>query len=72
MVTLLQSSDNMHRAWTRVNENKGAPDVDNMTIDERPESLREPWKEIRESLREGRKIHDKRVLCLIGKFLRGR
>ncbi len=43
----------MQRAWKRVKENTGAPGVDNMTIEEMPDSLREHWKEIRESLIEG-------------------
>jgi hypothetical protein len=47
------SSDNMHRAWKRVKENKGAPGVDNMSGDEMPDSLREHWQEIRKSLMEG-------------------
>ena len=47
------SSDNMHRAWKRVKENKGASGVDTMTIDEMPDYLREHWKDIRESLMEG-------------------
>jgi RNA-directed DNA polymerase len=47
------SSDNMHLAWKRVKENKGAPGVDKMTIEELPDYLREHWKEIRESWMEG-------------------
>jgi RNA-directed DNA polymerase len=46
------SSDNRHRAWKRVKENKGAPGVDTRTIEEMPDYLREHWKEIRESLLE--------------------
>jgi RNA-directed DNA polymerase len=48
------SSDNMHRAWKQVKKNKGAAGVDRMSIDEMPESLREHWTEIRESVMEGR------------------
>jgi RNA-directed DNA polymerase len=44
------SSDNMQRAWKRVKENKGAPGVDKMSVDEMPAYLREHWQEIRESL----------------------
>jgi RNA-directed DNA polymerase len=47
------SSENMHRAWTQVKGNTGAPGVDNMTIEEMPESPREQWTGIRESLMEG-------------------
>lgn len=53
LVERILSSENMHRAWKRVKENKGAPGVDKMTIEEMPEYLREHWKEIRESLMEG-------------------
>jgi RNA-directed DNA polymerase len=48
------SSDNMHKAWTRVKKNKVAAGVDKMSIDEMPESLREHWTGIRESVMEGR------------------
>ena len=48
------SSDNMHRAWKQVKGNKGAPGVDEMTIEEMPEYLREHWTGIRESVMEER------------------
>jgi RNA-directed DNA polymerase len=48
----MRSRDNMHRAWKRLKENKGAPGVDTMTIEEMPEYLREHWKDIRESVME--------------------
>jgi RNA-directed DNA polymerase len=48
------SRDNMHKAWTRVKQNKGAAGVDKMSIDEMPEYLREQWTGIRESVMEGR------------------
>jgi RNA-directed DNA polymerase len=47
------SRENMQLAWKRVKENKGAPGVDKMTVEEMPEFLREHWQEIRESLMEG-------------------
>lgn len=47
------TSENMHKAWTRVKQNKGAAGVDNMSIDEMPEYLREHWQGIRASLMEG-------------------
>ena len=47
------SSENMHKAWTRVKKKKGAAGVDKMSIDEMPEHLREHWQGIRESVMEG-------------------
>ncbi len=47
------SRENMFLSWKRVKSNKGAPGVDEMTIEAFPEFLREHWKEIRESLMEG-------------------
>ena len=47
------TSENMHLAWKQVKGNKGAPGVDDMTIEEMPEYLREHWQGIRESLMEG-------------------
>ncbi len=46
--------DTMHRAWKRVKEHTGAPGVDTMPIDEMPDSLREHWKEMRDSVMEER------------------
>ena len=48
------SRENMHRAWKRVKQNKGAAGVDKMSIDEMPEYLQEHWQRSRESLMEGR------------------
>ena len=53
LVERILSSENMHKAWTRVKKNKGVAGVDNMSIDEMPEYLREHWTEIRESVMEG-------------------
>jgi len=47
------SRNNMQRAWRRVKANKGAPGVDNISIDEFPDFARENWKSIRESLSDG-------------------
>ena len=47
------SKENMLRAWKRVKANKGAPGIDNMSIEEFPEFARETWDSIRESLLAG-------------------
>jgi RNA-directed DNA polymerase len=47
------SRENRQGAWKRVKENKGAPGVDKITIEEMPDFLREHWQDIRESLMEG-------------------
>jgi RNA-directed DNA polymerase len=47
------SRENMQRAWKRVKANKGAPGIDNMSIHEFPDSTREHWNTIRESLSDG-------------------
>jgi len=41
------------RAWQRVRENKGAPGVDGMTIDDAKSFLREHWPDIRSQLLAG-------------------
>jgi RNA-directed DNA polymerase len=46
----IRSRENMQLAWKRVKGNDGAPGVDEMTVEEWPEFLREHWLEIRESL----------------------
>ncbi len=48
------SRENMLLSWKRVKSNKGAPGVDKMTIEVFPEFMRVNWKEIRESLMEGK------------------
>lgn len=45
--------DNMHRAWARVKANRGAPGIDDMSIEEFPAFAREHWAGIRQSLLEG-------------------
>jgi RNA-directed DNA polymerase len=44
------SRENMLRAWKRVKANKGAPGIDNMSIEDFPEFVRNNWESIRESL----------------------
>ncbi len=53
LLELVLSRDNMHLAWKRVKSNKGAPGVDDISIKEFPDTIRERWKSIRESLMEG-------------------
>ena len=47
------SRENMRRAWKRVKANKGAPGIDNMSIEDFPEFARINWDSIRESLLAG-------------------
>jgi len=44
------SRDNVRQAWKRVKANKGAPGIDNMSIDDFPEFARTHWEGIRDSL----------------------
>ena len=45
---------NLQRALKQVRQNKGAPGIDGMTVDELPEYLRRHWPETRDSLLTGR------------------
>lgn len=45
--------DNMQKAWKQVKANKGAPGVDNMTIEEFPDYVFRHWEEIKTALLEG-------------------
>src|SRR5262245_11233366 len=45
--------ENLVRAWQRVRDNKGAPGVDGMTIDDAKGFLREHWPDIRSQLLAG-------------------
>jgi RNA-directed DNA polymerase len=47
------SRDNVQKAWKRVKANKGAPGIDNMSIDDFPEFARARWDSIRDSLMAG-------------------
>ncbi len=44
---------NLLRAWEQVKDNRGAPGVDGMTIDEFPSFAREHWTAIRQALLDG-------------------
>ena len=44
------SRENMQQAWKRVKANKGAPGVDNISIEDFPDFAHENWRTIRESL----------------------
>jgi len=45
--------ENLVRAWQRVRDNKGAPGIDGMTIDDAKGFLREHWPDIRSQLLAG-------------------
>jgi group II intron reverse transcriptase/maturase len=45
---------NLQRALKQVRQNKGAPGIDGMTVDELPDYLRHHWPEIRTQLETGR------------------
>jgi len=45
---------NLLRALKRVEQNKGSPGVDGLTVEELPEYLRKHWPAIREQLLMGR------------------
>jgi len=47
------SRENMRRAWKRVKANKGAPGIDDMSIEDFPAFARKNWDTIRESLLAG-------------------
>ncbi len=49
LLELVLSRDNMHLAWKRVKSNKGAPGVDDISIKEFPDIIRDKWESIRES-----------------------
>ena len=44
---------NLQRAWKQVRQNKGAPGIDGMTVDELPDCLRHHWPGIRTQLEAG-------------------
>jgi RNA-directed DNA polymerase len=47
------SRENVQKAWKRVKTNKGAPGIDNMSIDDFPEFAHTKWDCIRDSLMAG-------------------
>jgi len=55
LITVAQvlEKENLQQAWKQVKANKGAPGVDNMTIEEFPEYVFKHWEEIKTALLEG-------------------
>jgi RNA-directed DNA polymerase len=47
------SRENLQKAWKRVKANKGAPGIDNMSIDDFPEFAHAQWESIRDLLLAG-------------------
>jgi hypothetical protein len=60
----------MECAWERVKANRGAPGPDGITIDKFPDHFRAQWPTLRQMSRVARKVRDKRLLRLIGNYLR--
>ena len=52
-VAQVLDKENLQKAWKQVKANKGAPGVDNMTIEEFPEYVFRHWEEIKTALLEG-------------------
>lgn len=46
--------DNLQRALKQVRRNKGAPGIDDMSVDALPQYLKQHWGEIRASIERGR------------------
>jgi RNA-directed DNA polymerase len=46
--------NNVYQAWIRVRSNRGAPGSDGMSLEDLPDYARQHWREIRQSLMDGR------------------
>ena len=55
LITVAQvlEKENLQKAWKQVKANKGAPGIDNRSIEEFPEYARKHWEEIKTALLEG-------------------
>jgi RNA-directed DNA polymerase len=47
------SSENLHRAWSQVKSNRGAPGIDGMAIEDFPADVRQHWDKTYQSLQDG-------------------
>ena len=56
-VSLLEqilSTNNVRLAWAQVRANRGSPGIDEVTVDEFPETFRSQWKEIKHAILPGK------------------
>ena len=53
LMELVVEDSNMHKAWSKVKANKGAPGPDGITLDAFIESFRNQWPTVRQELLNG-------------------
>jgi RNA-directed DNA polymerase len=53
LIEQMLNPENLHRAWSRVKANKGAPGIDGMRLEDFPDYARLNWEKICPTLRDG-------------------